>query len=319
MNYNEFVDSDKYAAFDDYISVKQAKEDGLIPQEYWRVFRDKCECGSDMIISKNRTFIKCCDPRCPIKLGKMLSQTFANFGMKNISDGTTLPLMKEIIHVKGIYSHIAALRLDSSWKPLNLFGVKGEIYYDNLDQIYSKRYTVGDLVSKLSIPTLDTTAKKIFDVYPTLDSLIKRGNGDLRIPLRKCGIYDTKVVYYLDTYFEDIKTALELFKNNIFTTIYETVDIVVTGSVSPEGIYMSRNEFIDYINSLTMLQDGRQIIGFKLSGALQSVDYIIADQPSNSRKYKVGLERNVLITSTEFVNLIRELVEYRKGVLGINE
>lgn len=319
MNYEEFVVSDRYGAFSDYTSVKNAKETGLIPPEYEKIFPDKCECGSDMIISDNRTFIKCCDPRCPIKLGKMLSQTFANFGMKNVGDGTTIPLIKEMIHIKKISSHVAALRLDSTWKPLSLFGAKGDIYYDNLNQIFSKKYTLGDLISKIAIPSLDTTAKKIFDNYPSVESLLQHGDGDLRIPLRKCGIYDTKVVYYLDTYLQDIYLATELFKNNILSTVYDDINIVITGSVAPEGVPMSRNEFIEYINELTILPDGRQIVGFKLSGAVQSVEYIIADQPSNSRKYKIGLERNIIISSTDFVKLVKDVVDYQKEVLGVDE
>ena len=69
---------------------------------------------------------------------------------------------------------------------------------------------------------------------------------------------------------------------------------------------MSRNEFVSYLNDLTTLRDGYQLIEFRNCSALQTCNYVIADAPSSSRKYKAGQERGVLITSTEFVNSIKE-------------
>lgn len=316
LNYEEFVESDTYGAFNDFISVKDAKKSGLIPEEYHNIFHDTCRCGSDMLISKNRTFIKCCDPRCPIKLGKMASQMFENFGTKNVGEGTTLPLMEELIRVKNDNSHIATLKLiNDSWVPFNLLGAKEDIYYTALNQIFSQKYSLGDLISKLAIPSLDSSPKKIFSRFPTLDLFLQRANGDLRIPLADCGIYDLKVSYYLSTYLDDIKEAINLFKGNLTCNVYGTASIVITGSVFPEGRPMSRNEFIKYLNQLTLLEDGRQVLSVKECSAIQTCDVIIADSPSNSRKYRAGLERGVLMTSTDYVQLIKNIMEVQREVL----
>ena len=43
MNYSEFVKDDKYGAFTEFISVKEAKAIELIPESFWSVFPEKCE------------------------------------------------------------------------------------------------------------------------------------------------------------------------------------------------------------------------------------------------------------------------------------
>lgn len=309
MNYEEFVASDNYNAFKDFVSVKQAKEEDIIPEDYHEVFKDTCDCGSDMIISKNRKCIKCCDPRCYIKTGKMLSQLFANFGAKFISDGTTIPLVQEIRRVKQESTHLAALQLNASWVPITLLGAKEDLYWDALDTVFGEKRSFADIVSKLAIPGLDTTARKIFEVYPTVSDLEASAEGDFLKALDCCGIYDPKVAYYLETYLDDIKLAEKIFKSNILINLGEVIDIVITGSVAPDGIAMSRNEFISYLNDLTTLRDGYQLIEFRNCSALQTCNYVIADAPSSSRKYKAGQERGVLITSTEFVNSIKEYMK----------
>lgn len=306
MIYEEFVESDRYNAFNDFISVAQAKESGLIPESYTNIFPDKCVCGSDMIISKNRKCIKCCDPRCYIKIGKMLSQLFANFGAKNISDGTTIPLIQELKNVKGTETHLEALKLDGSWVPLTLIGAKEDIYYDALDMVFKEKRTFADIVSKLAIPALDTTARKIFEFYENVKELEEQSN--LLDALSPCGIYDPKVAYYLETYMEDIKLAEEIFSKHILTNIGGVIDIVITGAVAPDGVTMSRNEFVSYLNELATLDDGCQLLEFRNCTALQTCNYVIADVPSSSRKYKAGQERGVLISSTDFVNSVKDLV-----------
>ena len=266
-----------------------------------------------MIISNNRKVMRCCDPRCYIKLGKMLSKCFRNFGIKNIGDATATGVVKDmqsILKYQLCAGGLAIFAISERWVPPTLYGAKGEIYYDALHQIFSKRYTLGELIKNLSIPALDTTAKRIFDVYTSTNMLKEAMEkyGTLNV-LDNLGIHDRKVAYYIETYFEDMIEVEKLFKRNIKYVVGDTIDIVVTGSVAPEGMVMSRKEFVEYLNAISLDSNGLQLFNFNECTAVKTAPYIVADQPSGSRKYKEGLARGVLITSTELVSKVKEQVK----------
>ena len=313
MNYEEFKASDRHEAFLEFVSVKEAKILGIIPESFKDVFPEYCECGSEMIISTNRKTIKCCDPRCYIKMGKILAECFARFGVKNIGDATAVAITKELKEKVGYDLCVGGFLLPivrDKWIPEVLYGARGEVYFQALTHILSRKYTLGTVIKNLSIPKLEKTAEKIFDYYPSTQILENdiRERGTLRV-LCDLGIQDVKVAYYLETYFEDIKSMESIFLHAIKHVVGETISIVITGSVVPDGVVMSRKEFVEYLNDLATDSKGVQVLDFKECSAVKTAPYIVADSPSSSRKYRAGLERNVLITSTDLANIARERVK----------
>ena len=87
-----------------------------------------------------------------------------------------------------------------------------------------------------------------------------------------------------------------------------TVPICITGSVAPNGERMTKNKFIDILNEASITKDGIQLFEFSLSSAIKSVPYIVADYRSNTTKYIEGQERNVLITSTNLLDMVKRMV-----------
>lgn len=106
-------------------------------------------------------------------------------------------------------------------------------------------------------------------------------------------------------------------KANIRTTAAEVKCIVITGDVLratyPDGTaFSSKQEYIDYINNI-IADCG---VCYKLSTALVSTDFVIADTDTPTRKYQAGKQMNKLITSDEF---LARIIETRKKYLELIE
>ena len=86
MQFNEMRNNfDKMGAFLNFISVREAKEVGIIPDFAAEYFPERCQCGSEMILDKfSRARLQCCNPFCSVKQAYMLSEMFRRFGIKGM-------------------------------------------------------------------------------------------------------------------------------------------------------------------------------------------------------------------------------------------
>lgn len=311
LTFEELLSKKTFGAFDEFVSVKEGKEMGIIPVSYHDIFSDKCECGSEMIIKKSLTRIQCCNPRCYIKLGYMLDELFTRFGCKDLGPATCISTMRALVDKLEIPSHIEVLGLPTEKLPYAITHYKyGEFLYAK-EQIFSKSYDLSELVPKLALPTLDKTASKIFSEYDDVVDFIEefKEYEDFNIYMLEHGIKDPWKIYCMHTYIIDILKAQMLFIDNLQERPLQEIDIVITGHVAPEGNPMTRDEFLGYLNALGVDTQGVRRFGFKQTGALESVQHIVADHPSSSRKYKRGQARGVLITSTDLVLRLKDLMK----------
>lgn len=108
------------------------------------------------------------------------------------------------------------------------------------------------------------------------------------------------------TYFNELRdfTLMTHCRPNVL----ETRKIVITGDIlnitKPDGSLFERQEFVDFVNTLVIPLG----IRYQNSQALASTEFIIADRPSNTRKYRQGLQSGNLISSDAFVKLLLERV-----------
>ena len=112
--------NDKYGAFYQYVTIRDAKEMGIIPKQYEEVFPDFCECGSENIIKKSLTQAMCCDPRCKVKLAYALSEMFSRFGVKGVGDETCKKMIYGIYDKLKYKSHLEVFLLEYADYPSSL-------------------------------------------------------------------------------------------------------------------------------------------------------------------------------------------------------
>lgn len=329
MEYEEFVKSDKFKAFTEFISVKSAKELEIIPRSYWNIFSDKCECGSDMIISRNRKKLMCCDPRCKIKIGFRLAKTFEKFECQNLGPSTCKSVINQLWDRLKYKSHVEALLIDESEYPRVLNGAKGQDFKIGLYTIRNSNLTLANLISKLGLPELDTTAREIFSDYKCVDDFVKsvEDNGGLINFLETFGIHNRKVAYYIDNSIPDFYLAEELIGDNIKDIAFKQIDICLTGRLKYDGAPITKANYLNYLNQKSIAKDNKVIFEFHPCSAMDSVPYIVYSGVSTNAKFLAGKAREeayykatgkhkkILVTPEELVNIVEKVVkEYEQQI-----
>ena len=312
MTFGELKKLDKYDAFSEFESVIEAKNKKIIPEDYIDFFPEHCECGSEIIVKRELTQLQCCNPRCKLKMGYMLSEMLDRFGCKDIGPATCLSVMNEMERKLDYYSPVEMLSLPYEKYPLTLSGAKGDDFLRAVTKIRKTKLTLADLVAKLAIPTLEENGRRIFEAYSSVMDLLKQAvsEGGIGEFMEHRDIHDRMKMFYLKEFMEDIARAQIALQDNIRLKAFSNIDICITGSISPQGISVrNKREYIDYLNDIATTSSGERLIEIRMTSAKHSVKYIVADYASSSDKYRVGKEREVLITSTELMNQIREVVQ----------
>lgn len=318
MTLDELRRQDSYGAFADFITVSQAKEINLIPEEYHKSFDDNCKCGSEMIIKNTLTEIQCCDPRCSIKLGYALAELFSRFGCKGMGEETCKSIVRQKRSDLKIPSHIELLTMLPDDYPEVLYGAKQFDYVTAKEQIMSRKMSFGEMISLIAIPEFHEDAKKIFSKYNSLREVVEeiKAHKYMQDWFATKGVYSTMKLFYFSTFIRDIALAETIFFDNLRAVGMIKLPIVVTGRLSLDGVRMSEAEFIELCNNVVTLENGTRLLEISSVSAVNSVPFIVADFETTNRKYLIGKERGVLITSKQFIDYLKERVEECKTLLG---
>lgn len=315
MTFDELKELDVFNAFKHFVTVKDAKVSGLLPEPYHNIFKDTCDCGSDFIIKDNLSTVQCCNPRCYLKLGYMLAETLSRFGCKGIGEATCIDLVKSKYKDLKYKSHVELLVLTEEELPYWMNNARGTNYLMATSSIRNSKFTINDICANLAIPAFDATIKKLLEPYNTIDEFLAdiKKSGGIAIYLLTLGIADKQKAFYLKEFLPDLMLAQVYFQQNIRLKGLKKVDICITGFLNPEGRIVKQKEFIEILNENGRAENGLQLVEFNETDAISSVPYIVADSPSTSRKYRKGAERGVLITSSELLNEVRKVVaEYNE-------
>ena len=284
------------------ITVREAKEFGTIPKDYHEIVDDKCKCGADYLISKNRKTIMCSDERCVIKNAYRASEMLNLLGVKGMGFSYCYRMLVQ----NRFASHIGILVAPAQNHPSELGASDREFNRRQIERALAEPVNFRTMVSKLAIPGLKEQALTVFkgvNSYEDYWNKVKGIKGEN--PLwsfvgQKMGSYgdlSIGIVRTLVEYDTDIQIAEKVF--NIIPDSKKEYKIAVTGRIEREG-NMTRDQFESYLREL-----GKGQVTVRINKALASVDYVVADYPSNSLTYNTGKSRGVLITSDKFCDIIR--------------
>ena len=144
-----------------------------------------------------------------------------------------------------------------------------------------------------------STATEVYDesVRLGLELLAMKTMGGSGLESHNCA----SIVY---TYYDEIITLSELIKEPVEVTTVNP--IIITGDIvnvaKPNGMPYERQEFIDYANTISQNYGVR----YTNSTAFNSSEFVIADTPSSTNKYKRGVAMGKLITSDRFIELLKQ-------------
>lgn len=280
----------------DLLTVSNAKAEGIIPESFLNYISDICPCcGQPMYISRSRTVLKCKNASCVRKVAFQADALLKDLGIKGYGPVSLENYCRDF-HINSI--------LDFIRKPPPPFNL--------IELIQEKNPTFPQLVGMLHIPNFGTKAFKLFDGYNSymefINALATSENSMQFLRARVSGDETLAVIIEILRDYTDCLKCITSFIS-VRNKSDRIISIQITGHVlnvrAEDGSSLTKDEYISVLNNIG-IKGGYE---FRMSSALQSVKFIVADTPSNTRKYRIGQERGVLVTSDKLLASISQLVE----------
>lgn len=311
MDYNEFLKEFGTMAYSDFKSVEILKNNGTIPESYYDIIPNKCTCGSDYIANSSLGTIRCCNPRCTIKMAYQLSDMFTSFDCKNVGVQTCKELINHFTknRMLQVPSHVEVLTIPYDDFPTYTLGSRWHDVRTAIEQVKNSRMTFGKMVSRISIPDYGSDCEKIFSDIDNFESYREKivASGAYRFFSNR-GVHDLKKINTFRVYTPDVYIMEQCLNTPLIKKAYMIINVCMTGRLNPCGVSMTKEKFIDICNQEGEI-DGVPVIQVRGSKARKSVDYVIADYPSSSESYNEGLSRGIVIPSTTLIQAIRKEIQ----------
>lgn len=293
--------------FPAYYSWRRIEDCGM-DSEMLEYFPTRCSCGSEMIISVPEfTQVQCEDPYCWVKQGYSLSYFISKLGFQGIGDETCLSLVKAQRDKFKYTSFLCAFMLDDSDILSTIGDHYGSIFISIRDQLKSTPWKMNKIVAALGIPGLGARSK-IFNIISTpqqfIDIILNNRISELLLTI---GSSDDMLYAQLELHKVDILLLYHYIAPLAAVEAGSKIYVAITGSVSVDGIGYSRTDFIHLCQSIKD-SEGNQIYELVETKAKSKVEYVIADAPSNSSKYQMGVELGKLITAQTFYHMLLDSV-----------
>lgn len=297
-------------AFSEFDTV----EESALPDYYKTIFPKKCKCGGEIILTRKMpdqqgfTQLQCCNPDCWIKMAHRFAYFAKSLGFKGFGETSAVSLYSAL-HTKFEYpTFLSIFEMAIS----DIMSINGEAYAMDFEAMKNSLQNDGfqfkDAIVALGIPDLGK-GSRIFDIVKSpvvlLDYVIKKKTDEL---CEAAGIYAPKSRYFLDIYRIDIVTLMRYVMPHILSTPQHEVNVAITGHVTVDGVPLTRVEFIWKCESLTD-ETGAQMYKLVETKSEAKLDYVIADTPSASSKYRLGQKLGILVTAQQFYDNLKSALK----------
>lgn len=280
---------------DDFVTVKEAKSSGLIPEAFIPYFEDTCVyCNHPMVINHAATVMKCGNPGCARRVGFQASDLLHDIGFKDVGPATLTNFCK-------------ALKITSIIEFIKEYPQSAALIerLTNLNPSYPK------LVELMHIPFLGKKVYTLFEgcnCYEDFLQLLREAPDPTALMISRAGgpVLAYTIIEILTTYEQDLRGITDIVKPA--SQAKNVVLIAITGHLTFNG-GCTKDTFVSLLNALAAPAG----VEFRRSDALKSVKYIVADTPSNSRKYRIGMERGNLIDSSTLYLAVKQLASERSA------
>ena len=276
-------------------------EDGSLPQYYQQFFPPNCkcpECNSDLCSSANGAKVYCPNQDCQIKVAARMEECLTQLNIK----GYTRDGIKKYctdIRMQHMFEDILT-NDDPSNKPVQ--AIKS--------MLKNKAHTYRELIKIMAIPKYSNRLSRLFKGMNTIDQVVNRINQ-----------YNTIEEFIATTLkrniTESIQAMAEAFDyhlNDIVTLLTSVpirscgleYDIMITGNIAPikvgGRVFVTKDDFIDLCNIV-----GNGKVTTMQTTLQDETDYIICDtKGSQTVKAQKGRQYGILLTSTQFLDIIKE-------------
>ncbi len=292
-------------AYDDFATIENCD----IPDYYKGVFPKHCRCGAEMIMTKeSRTQLQCCNPCCWVKMAHRLAYFISYHGFKGFGTQACLSLFSMCHDSLSYYSFLSAFSLTDTQLAVGLNDHQITLFHEVRDALKQSAFHFSDAIASLGIPNIGSRST-LFDVVKSplvLAQYVLQGRTNDLCDM--AGIQAESTRFYLRSFDIDIILLMRDVMPNIMNTPKGQVFVAITGRVSVRGLDYTRAEFIDLCEDIRD-ENGTQLYKIVETKAQDKLQYVIADTPSNSDKYRLGQRLGKLITADAFYEILLSAVK----------
>jgi len=276
--------------FQDFLSVKKAKELNIIPDDYDVYFKEFCECGSERMVrvagnGTSVTGVTCCNLHCYKKIVYQLDELFKRFSVKGVGPAICSKVVWFFIdHNETItFSNI----LLKSGRYNGLSGAEEQIWATALETINTSRQTMGEFIYKLSYPGIGEKFDDIFSGLSSIDDLASsiQKEGFLHF-FSSRGVKSFTTLYYFLEYLPEISQLLEHYNHTILTSTEKVYTVCMTGKMETVAGRYTKRDFIMQCNSLLLSRNLAEPISLKQVDSVPQAMFIVAGSDSVAAKTK---------------------------------
>lgn len=323
MTLEELRERDYWGAFDEWISVKEAKATGNIPEDYHYLLRDYCECGSERMIKKNNKSWTCVDPKCPIKMAKSMVEIFNRFGIKEIGYKSCLKIINKFFN-NDDYDHnsIFGIFENAELKEWEFGESLKDKYETALIRIRSERLTLTELISLIALPEIKGKASMLVGDFKSLQDIITIiGTDGVNRYYDIIGLHNNSIKFYFNYFLVDMMKAHDFCRQNMITTTSSVLNIVITGNINFNGEPIKKDNYVKMLNDLLTVE-GHRIFTIKNGKALKSAEAFIMEPDTSSSSAMEARQREkiegkkLIYTPDEFAMIIYGLSQKAKDEIG---
>lgn len=293
MKFSDLKLKDKVGAFANYVTMSDAKKQGLIKEQLHSSFDDHCGCGSEVIITTNLKTFTCCDPRCPYKISGALHYMFVDFSCKNVGERTCESYALYAYPTLEVKSHLHLLMEAHKYNPIDVTGSAIANFSMGVYKIRTQELSFPEMVSRIGIPTISKGSATLFEGLSSSKELLTeiQERGSVKNFLASRGSDDLRKCFYLEEFLPDIIYAeFKVFANKVPVGKID-LPICITGSLFCQGMKTTKAEFLTLCNKEGELSPDFRLFNVRKTEAISTTEYLIADFPSNSDKYVEGKRR----------------------------
>ena len=320
----------KYGAYLDWVSISEAKEMGLIPGQYWGIFAETCECGSENVISVNLRREMCCNPKCYVKEAFKLAEMFSRFGVLGLGyancNSIYTALKRYDLQLKAAgkqglfnydsYTEVLLIPIDKFPASIRASSV-GIDFITACNKVRNTPVTFAQLVSKLGLAGIGSNADKLFgDINSSIELREKiKEDGGVQAFCVKRGMYSPELMLDVANSLQDIVIAEFACKASMKRAGLYKMSVCITGRVVCDGKGMTKEQFIKECNEVCVDSNGVPMMEIKNVSGAATVPFVLYTTASCTEKFNVGRSRGIvhdefgkhsaLMTASDFYNWLK--------------
>lgn len=302
-------------AFDCFTTI----EDSDMPDYYKAFVPHKCKCGSDIIMTRTDseyggyTQVQCCNPFCWVKNAHRFSYFASSLGFKGLGPKSSMTLFSVFKDNPNALSFFNVFRFSDEDVSNALGPAYGAKFAELRKYLQETPLQFKDIFCAMGIPEVGQNSN-LFSIVKSPGILISAAQKkELDRLLGIVSINSPRARFFIGKVgLIDLLEFMNILKPNIVSTPSKEVYVAITGNVTCNGTDFRRDQFIKYCEQICD-DDGQPYYKLVETKAASKLEYVISDYPSESSKYELGKKLGILISSTDFYNLLKEGVKKSDG------